>query len=655
MSNVIERYCTLLGKYNNQGIIGLDDFLVMSKFIKKNCITNFEKFKIVAHNIETNNGIKKEDQDKLIKLRKKIFGYYYDILGENGTNMVKFINDIQSYNDNMIKFTDDQCEGIQSVLNFMRDDKQNMFAIFGFAGTGKTTLITKIISYMINIGYISSTTLSAPTNKAVNVIKSKFRIDLDHLFQKKFTKQYHNLSFTNLLEKLDKSKIKVEFSTMHKMLSYSNDFSIDGERIFTKTGKKSMLDKSNLIVIDECSMVPIKMVHDIIEESSQLNRLGIMTKILFLGDPAQLPPVNERISSIFARKDEDFDFEEFKKAIGGQDDEFTRKKFKNFKEKIMNLNSITMKKVMRSNSNNVIGLCCEIRDWIFGDVLYPKLFKYRGDKVFIYKNTGKKVESEWFRTATQYLNNGESNTIMLAWTNRQVAEYNNEVRKVIHGKSKLEKFEVGDILVLADFHNIKEFDREHRFYTSEQIKVVGVERVNRCVRELDEVLTTKVHIDVADKYTKAIKYINKTVKRYYDAWKLEAHRVGDSERNHRETFHLHVLTDEAKEILANDIKIVVQKIKSLRLYYYGNHRNTIKTIDKNVIKPLWKEFHDKFIACFADVNYGAALTVHNSQASTFFNVFLDTDDILRNPNIDEGKHCLYTGISRTANEIHLYI
>ena len=44
-------------------------------------------------------------------------------------------------------------------------------------------------------------------------------------------------------------------------------------------------------------------------------------------------------------------------------------------------------------------------------------------------------------------------------------------------KSKLNKFEIGDMLILNDFYNFNETndkDSENRFYTSEQIKIVNI-------------------------------------------------------------------------------------------------------------------------------------------------------------------------------------
>ena len=85
------------------------------------------------------------------------------------------------------------------------------------------------------------------------------------------------------------------------------------------------------------------------------------------------------------------------------------------------------------------------------------------------------------------------------------------------------------------------------------------------------------------------------------------------------------------------------------------HKEHINIITKSIIRSLWKEFNDKFIATFANVNISMSITTHKAQSSTYFNVFVDADDILNNINSDEAKRSLYTACSRTSNELHILI
>jgi exodeoxyribonuclease V len=81
----------------------------------------------------------------------------------------------------------------------------------------------------------------------------------------------------------------------------------------------------------------------------------------------------------------------------------------------------------------------------------------------------------------------------------------------------------------------------------------------------------------------------------------------------------------------------------------------LKKIDNEIIRPLWRQWNKLFIDQFANVNYGNSHSVHKSQGSSFYNVFVDSDDILNNPNQEEAKRCIYTAFTRSSNELHILI
>ena len=85
------------------------------------------------------------------------------------------------------------------------------------------------------------------------------------------------------------------------------------------------------------------------------------------------------------------------------------------------------------------------------------------------------------------------------------------------------------------------------------------------------------------------------------------------------------------------------------------YRITKKTTDEYLIRQLWKEWNKIFLEPFAKVNYGNSLTIHRSQGSQFYNVYIDVDDVLNNPEANESKRCLYTALTRTTNELHLLV
>ena len=118
---------------------------------------------------------------------------------------------------------------------------------------------------------------------------------------------------------------------------------------------------------------------------------------------------------------------------------------------------------------------------------------------------------------------------------------------------------------------------------------------------------------------------------------------------------MYVIKDEDKKKLEKEKEFCIEKIKQMRQYYKIYYKDQINQIDKDIIKPLWKEMNGIFVEPFANVNYGISLSVHKSQGSTFYNVFVDADDILNNKRSNEARRCVYTAITRASNEIHILV
>ncbi len=120
-----------------------------------------------------------------------------------------------------------------------------VFRLFGYAGTGKTTLAKHIAS-----GIDGGVLFAAFTGKAALVLRKK--------------------GCTGA-------------STIHSMIYKVDDTEADagGDPVF-QLNPDSPVRFAKLVIIDECSMVDEELGRD-------LMRFG--TKILVLGDPAQLPPV----------------------------------------------------------------------------------------------------------------------------------------------------------------------------------------------------------------------------------------------------------------------------------------------------------------------------------------------------------------------------
>ncbi len=135
-----------------------------------------------------------------------------------------------------------QDEALKAVSTWLKAGHPQVFRLFGYAGTGKTTLARHIAEDIDG-----EVIFGAFTGKAALVLRSKGCPDA---------------------------------RTIHSMIYRPRD--IDSETPTFELNADSPASKASLIVIDECSMVDEELGRDL---------LSFGVPVLVLGDPAQLPPV----------------------------------------------------------------------------------------------------------------------------------------------------------------------------------------------------------------------------------------------------------------------------------------------------------------------------------------------------------------------------
>ena len=626
-------------------------------------------------------------KDGFMDICKKNFSHLYRLFGENDNIedleelCIKGILDgIVKHNTNLT-FTSDQLKGIRYICELLCNPKKKTFGLYGYAGTGKTTVIVKLVHYLLTESYIRSVVFAAPTNKAVNIMKAKFKTDINDLIRNKGARRSSKDSLSKQLDKLENKGYKVNFLTIHKLLNYKNDYDTDGSRIFVK-GSSSLLDCYDLIIIDECSMIQLQVIMDIFDDikncgkKQRKSKRSRIPKILFVGDPSQLPPVNEKNSIIFNKKKKEFDMDIMTEILNRNSRVIPSEiphKIKDIIRYIIKQKSYTLRQVVRCNDNKVVGLCNNIRAWVLGEIEAPEIIKYKGKCVYLYKRKKgqKKTDTKWFKKCVKYVQDNKDNNqvsnIMLAWTNRVCNNYNNTIRKIIFKKTKLNKFEIGDILMLNDYYNFKvdkktKNKNNQRFYTSEQIKVGDVEVIEKVCKPISIKISNKFRKaknfnSIYERLKETLRTINKKASRKYYVWKLYVHKLSEVMVKNivPEIYQMYVIMNRSKELLQTERDLVSSKIRDLRKYYQIFRKEQMPLIDGEIIRPLWRSFNETFVDPFANVNYGCAITSHKSQASSYYNVFVDIDDILNNPNNDEAKRCVYTAITRCSHEVHLLI
>lgn len=179
--------------------------------------------------------------------------------------------------------TDHQQLKLDESLQILSRSKR--LRIQGSAGVGKTFMVDTLIS-ILSKNLKGSIYCSAPTNKAVSVLKGKVG-------------NYSNLSFITTHAAL-KLKRNIDFKTGN--ISFKPSFDT----------KYPPLKNVSLFIIDEASMVNDELL-DYIEEHANRNN----TTVIFIGDNKQLNPVNEEESPVFMRNYPEVELTEIVRQKGG--------------------------------------------------------------------------------------------------------------------------------------------------------------------------------------------------------------------------------------------------------------------------------------------------------------------------------------------------
>jgi exodeoxyribonuclease-5 len=186
-----------------------------------------------------------------------------------------------------MQFSQQQDEALLAVKHWYESSSNQVFRLFGFAGTGKTTLAKHLAE-----GIDGDVLFAAYTGKAAHVLRKKgcdgaatIHSLIYHTRDKSTSrlKQLEN-DLLNLLKEL--AEYGQGFIDKHpKVDELRKAINLETKNVSQPTftrNEDSIVKDSALIIIDECSMVGHEMGADL---------LYFGTPVLVLGDPAQLPPV----------------------------------------------------------------------------------------------------------------------------------------------------------------------------------------------------------------------------------------------------------------------------------------------------------------------------------------------------------------------------
>ena len=164
-----------------------------------------------------------------------------------------------------MKFSPEQDDALGAVNAWLKAGNSPVFRLFGYAGTGKTTLARHFAD-----GVDGDVQFAAFTGKAAQVMRSKGASN---------AKTIHSLIYR------PRGEEEVEDEVTGKK----------GMAPMFAINRQSDVAKAKLIIVDECSMV---------DEALGRDLLSFGTPVLVLGDPGQLPPISG--GGFFTDADPDF-------------------------------------------------------------------------------------------------------------------------------------------------------------------------------------------------------------------------------------------------------------------------------------------------------------------------------------------------------------
>jgi exodeoxyribonuclease-5 len=271
------------------------------------------------------------------------------------------------------EFIPDQLQAIEELLSFISSPQVfNWYFCFrGYAGTGKTSCMREVVR---RVGKSHARfAYTAPTNKAAKVLR----------------------------------EIVGEACTIYSLLGLRVDK--NGETKQIAHGKPVDLSDLDVIVVDEASMVNAHLFGLLGDIADKFN-----LKIVFMGDPAQLPPVKESESL----------------ALQGE-------------------LGVQLTRVMR-HDNQILSLVSDIRQVIFSPSPCVTIKSDNDGQEGVWKLSKIDFRKQIFAAASRGEFADGRTTKVISWRNVKVDEYNQIARSAIFGaEAQPGFFLVGDRVVAA--------------------------------------------------------------------------------------------------------------------------------------------------------------------------------------------------------------
>ena len=281
-----------------------------------------------------------------------------------------------------MELTIQQNKVFEQIKAFLNSDA-SVFILRGYAGTGKTTMVKVIADYIEQTRQLA---MMAPTGRAARVLAMKTGHTATTIHKAIYSKAH-----------VEPKKVKNIAESEFKFV-----FSINNSE-----------NGGNIVaIVDEASMVCSRKIEhelfmfgtdNLMEDLLTFVRPNFGGKVIFVGDPAQLPPVGESVSNALRAE--------------------------YFKEKGLKVIEAELTEVLRQKDDSVIlKNAMMIRDLLKKDKRNQLVFEEQKDDV-------ETVPSEQF--LDKYLNyrkeSGKHDSVIICYSNKSANSYNRDIRKSLYG------------------------------------------------------------------------------------------------------------------------------------------------------------------------------------------------------------------------------
>lgn len=295
-----------------------------------------------------------------------------------------------------MELTTQQNKVFEQIKAFI-DSDASVFILRGYAGTGKTTMVKIIADYIAQSRQVS---LMAPTGRAARVLATKTGLAATTIHRAIYEKA---CIVSKTVKDIAESEYKLVFP-VHKS---------------EKEGKV-------VAIVDEASMVCSRKIEhelfvfgtdNLMEDLLTYVRPNFGGKLIFVGDPAQLPPVGENVSNALCAE---YFRERGLKVMDAELTEVLRQKGNS----IILKNAMMIRDLLHKEKRN--NLVFEEQE---GDVesVSPEQFL---DKYLEYRKESQKHDS-----------------VIICYSNKSASRYNRDIRRVLYGEDV--PIRVDDILLIT--------------------------------------------------------------------------------------------------------------------------------------------------------------------------------------------------------------